>query len=143
MTSRVVVRTAILITFLAVFLAVLGGCSMTAESLQSNPDAESQTFPDSYEEISRRLTSMADRCYRQHITPGSSIDFEGEMHRDRGVADFRLVAGSLGVASNYFISARIEKIASGSRVTTKTNNSLISGRLSKIIFRWAGGDQDC
>jgi hypothetical protein len=116
---------------------------MTAESLQSQPDSESQIFPDNYDEIYQRLNSMAYRCLSQHNLNGSSVDFEGEMHKDRGYADFRLVAGSLGMKLNYFVSAKIEKIASGSRVTTKTSNPLTSTGLSKIIFRWAGGDQKC
>ena len=50
---------------------------------------------------------------------------------------------SWSVRTNYFLSARIEKAGSGSRVTTKVNNPLLAGGLSKITFRWADGDQNC
>jgi len=129
---------------------LLTGCSLTPQSLESHPDAESQNFPESYEVIYQRLTTIGERCYPRGRDGGNaanrfagSIESQGEIHRESGFADFRLVTSSLGIKTNYFLSAKIEKMGAGSRVTTKTNNGMISSGLSKIIFRWAGGDQNC
>ena len=129
---------------------LLAGCSLSREGLESHDDAASQMFSESYEEIYQRLSVMGEKCYPRGHDQGNagnrlagSIESEGELHKDRGFADFRLVTSSWSVRTNYFLSAKIENAGSGSRVTTKANNPLIAGGLSKIIFRWAGGDQNC
>jgi hypothetical protein len=132
------------------FFVLLGGCSISREGLDTHDDAESQQFSDNYEEIFRRLSVMGEKCYPRGQDRGNAgnrlsgaIESEGELHKDRGSADFRLAVSSLSVRTNYFLSARIEKAGSGSRVTTKVNNPLLASGLSKILFRWAGGDQSC
>lgn len=144
------IKTALPATIAIASVVLLGGCSLSREGLESHDDAESQTFSQSYEEIYQRLSVMGEKCYPRGHDQGNagnrlagSIESEGELHKDRGFADFRLVTSSWSVRTNYFLTARIEKAGSGSRVTTKVNNPLIAGGLSKIIFRWAGGDQSC
>jgi hypothetical protein len=127
---------------------LLTGCSLSQQGLDSHDDAESQLFPESYEAIYQRLSMMGEKCCpRGQGNAGNrlaaSIESEGELHRDRGSAEFRLVTSSLSVRTNYFLSARIEKAGSGSRVTTKVSNPVTAAGLSKLIFRWAGGDQSC
>ncbi|WP_315715413.1 MULTISPECIES: hypothetical protein [unclassified Bradyrhizobium] len=131
-------------------IALLGGCAMSPEGLNSRDVADSKSFSESYEEIYRRLSETGKRCYppvRVFGNPGNpgggQIESEGELHRDRGFAEFRLVAGSYGVRMNYFVSARIEKSGSGSRVTIKVSNPMGAGPLSARIYRWAGGDSSC
>ncbi|MGJ5033448.1 MULTISPECIES: hypothetical protein [unclassified Bradyrhizobium] len=131
-------------------MALLGGCAMSPEGLNSRDVADSKSFSESYEEIFRRLSETGKRCYppvRVFGNPGNpgggQIESEGELHRDRGFAEFRLVAGSYGVRMNYFVAARIEKSGSGSRVTIKVSNPMGAGPLSDRIYRWAGGDSSC
>ncbi|MBR1228504.1 MULTISPECIES: hypothetical protein [unclassified Bradyrhizobium] len=122
-------------------LLLLAGCSATPESLESKSDNVSQNYADNYEEVYRRLTSTARRC----VTGGTNAarnEVVSNLHQELGFAVVRFVV--IGVfADNYFLSAKIEKMGSGSRVSVKTNNPIISDRLNKKVFRWAGGDQEC
>lgn len=130
--------------------ALLAGCALSTQSLESESSAASQNFPDNYEVIYQRLSTTGERCYPRGNDGGNagnrlagSIESQGEIHRESGFADFRLVTSSLGVKTNYFLLARIEKVGSGSRVTTKVSNPITGPGLSKIIFRWANGDPTC
>jgi hypothetical protein len=129
---------------------LLIGCSSTQKSLESEPGAESQNFPEGYDVIYQRLAAMGERCYPRGRDRGyagnllaGAIESQGEVHKESGIADFRLVTSTWDIKTNYFLAAKIEKMGSGSRVTTKVNNPMISSGLSKIIFRWAAGDQNC
>ncbi|MGJ4950946.1 hypothetical protein [Bradyrhizobium sp. HKCCYLS20291] len=112
----------------AIAVLVVGGCSMSPEGLNSRDVADSRSFSESYEEIFRRLNETGKRCYPpgQHVSNPThgQIESEGELHRDRGFAEFRLVAGSYGIKMNYFVAARIEKSGSGSRVTIRVANPM-------------------
>ncbi|XUM24051.1 hypothetical protein ACRAVF_12960 [Bradyrhizobium oligotrophicum S58] len=131
----------------AIAVLMAGGCAMSPEGLNSRDVADSRSFSESYEEIYRRLIETGKRCnppvrvFGNPANPGGGqIEAEGELHRDRGFAEFRLVAGSYGVRMNYFVAARIEKSGSGSRVTIKVSNPMGAGPLSSRIYRWASGD---
>lgn len=134
----------------SVFFTLITGCTLSPQTLEERPDAESQSFPESYEVIYQRLSTMGEHCYPRGMDAGNpnnriagSIESQGEIHREGGFANFRLVTSALGLKTNYFLSAKIEKIGTGSRVTTKVINPLGASALSKIIFRWAAGDQNC
>ena len=124
-------------------LILLAGCSSTPEALEAESDAASQNYADNYEEIYRRLAGTARRCLTGHNTIASSIEVEADLQKELGFGDVRLVSIGGRMISNYFVSAKIEKMGRGSRVSVKTNNPIISERLSKMVFRWAGGDQEC
>ena len=141
------VRTA---TIAIVSSTLLTGCALSTQSLESEPIAESQNFPDSYEVVYQRLSNTGERCYPRGHDGGNagnrlagSIESQGEIHRESGFADFRLVTSTQGIKTNYFLLARIEKAGSGSRITTKVSNPITGSGLSKIIFRWASGDPAC
>ncbi|WP_257170186.1 hypothetical protein [Bradyrhizobium sp. SRS-191] len=134
----------------AAVMALLGGCAASPEGLNSRDVADSRSFSESYEEIYRRLMDAGKSCnppvqvFGNPGNPGGGqIEAEGELHRDRGFAEFRLVAGSYGIRMNYFVAARIEKSGSGSRVTIKVSNPMGAGPLSSRIYRWASGDSSC
>jgi len=144
------IRAVLAATIVIVSSALLAGCALSTQSLESEPNAESQNFPDNYEVVYQRLSTTGERCYPRGHDGGNagnrlagSIESQGEIHRESGFADFRLVTSSLGVKTNYFLLARIEKAGSGSRVTTKVSNPITGSGLSKIIFRWASGDPTC
>lgn len=122
-------------------LVLLAGCSTTPEALEAKSEAVSQNYADSYEEVYRRLAGTARRCITGHPSNALRIEVEADLHKELGFADVRFVA--IGVYSNYVLSAKIEKMGSGSRVSVKTTYPIISDRLNKMVFRWAGGDQEC
>jgi hypothetical protein len=123
-------------------LALLAGCSATPQALEAGSDTASQSYAASYPEIYQRINSTARSCLTGHGTRAASIEVEADLHQERGFGEVRfVVAGAVSV--NYFLSARIEKSGNGSRVSVKVNNPLIGERLSNMVFRWAGGDQNC
>ena len=91
--------------------------------------------------FTQRLSNTGERCYPRGHDGGNagnrlagSIESQGEIHRESGFADFRLVTSTQGVKT---------KAGSGSRITTKVSNPITGSGLSKIIFRWASGDTTC
>ena len=122
-------------------LVLLAGCAATPESLEFKSDDVSQNYADNYEEVYRRLTSTARRCVTGGIIAARNV-VVSNLHNELGFAVVRFVV--IGIFSdNYYLSAKIEKMGSGSRVSVKTKNPIISVRLNKMVFRWAGGDQQC
>jgi hypothetical protein len=126
----------------AALLVLLAGCSTTPEALETKSDAASQNYSDNYQEVYRRLAGTAGRCITGPGTPVLSMVVEATLHKELGFGEVRFVAIGL-VYSNYFVLAKIEKMGPGSRVSVKANNPIISEKLSKMVFRWAGGDQEC
>lgn len=124
-----------------IFFILLSGCSTTPEAIDAKSDAASQSYSDNYEEVYRRLAGAARRCMTGHPTRALSMEVEANLYRERGLADVRFVA--VGAYSNYFLSARVERTGPGSRVSVKVNNPLIGDSLSKMVFRWAGGELQC
>lgn len=125
----------------AALLVLLSGCSLTPQTLEATSDTASQNYADDYREIYRRLTGTARRCLERRDAPAFSVEVEADLHEELGFGIVRFVAGI--VKLNYFVSTKIEKMGPGSRVSVKANNPMISERLSKMVFRWAGGDQEC
>jgi hypothetical protein len=89
-------RSKVRLAAVVVFAAALVGCSMTPEGPQSEPDVDTQAFAASYEVVFKRVLSAATACFTLHNSAGSYMVPSGEIHRDRGYADFRLAAGSVG-----------------------------------------------
>jgi len=122
-------------------LLLLGGCSLTPQALESRSDDASQNYTDDYREVYRRLIGTARRC----VTGNSnalSMTVESDLHQEVGFGVVRFVA--IGILnSNYYLSAKIEKMGQGSRVSVKTNNPMISEKFDNMVFRWAAGDQEC
>jgi hypothetical protein len=128
-------------------LALLAGCSATPQALEAGSATASQSYAANYLEVHQRLSGTARRCLTSNGARLGSIDLgsievEADLHQERSFGEVRfVVAGTL--STNYFLSARIEKSGNGSRVSVKVNNPLIGERLSNMVFRWAGGDQNC
>jgi hypothetical protein len=126
----------------AALLVLLAGCSTTPEALEAKSDSASRNYAANYQEVYQRLAGTARRCFAGPGTPALSMAVEAALHKELGFGEVRFVA--IGLAySNYFVSAKIEKMSPGSRISVKVNNPMIGERLSKMVFRWADGDQEC
>jgi hypothetical protein len=62
------------------------------------------------------------------------MEVEADLHKELGFGVVRFVA--IGIASNYFVSAKIEKMGQGSRVSVKTNNPMITQQDRFSLGRW-------
>ncbi|MBN8987090.1 MAG: hypothetical protein J0H42_02500 [Rhizobiales bacterium] len=118
-------------------LVLLAGCSTTPEALEAKSDAIVENYANNYEEIYQRIADTARRCFAGPGTPALTMAVEADLRKELGFGEVRFVA--IGVVySNYYVSVKIERVASGSRVSLRT---LYPGY--KRIFRWAGGDRQC
>jgi hypothetical protein len=128
-------------SFVVGLLVLLGGCSTTPEALEAKSEAVSQNYAENYEEVYRRLTNTARRCLATQSINAVRLEVETDLHKERDFANIRFVAA--GLYSNYFTSTKVEKIGSGSRVSVRSGSPITSDKFYKMIFRWAGGDQEC
>jgi len=126
----------------AALIVLLGGCSLTPALLEDRSEDASQNYADDYQKVYLRLIDTATRCLTRHNINAARMAVESDIHQEAGFGVVRFVVHGI-LNSNYFVSAKIEKMGQGSRVSVKTNNAMISNRLDKMVFRWAGGDQEC
>ncbi|BEV43954.1 hypothetical protein [Afipia carboxidovorans] len=127
---------------LAALGLALAGCSSTPQDLESKSAPTIQTYTENYQEIYRRVSTTAKRCFAGNISATASFAVDSELYSELGYGDLTLSLINMGTR-NYYISAKIEKQPSGSRMTMTTGNTLAADRYKNLILGWAAGDQNC
>lgn len=138
MINRFVVRLAILAG--TVFLCA--ACSTTPADLEAKAAPVSKVFSENYQEIYRRAAGTAKRCLASNMGPYASMAVDTELFPDLGYGEITFSLINWGVR-NYYLSARIEKLPQGSRLTVKSGNTLVPDHWGQSLLRWATGDSDC
>jgi hypothetical protein len=72
----------------------------------------------------------------------ASMAVDTDLFPDLGYGEIRTSLINWG-ARNYYLSIKIEKAGTGSRMTTKSGNTLGAERMVQSAQRWASGDQGC
>jgi hypothetical protein len=109
-----------------------------AGGLETKSDAMTQNYANNYEEVYQRVVDTAKRCVASSATPALTMAVEADLHKELGFGEVRFVAIGM-VYSNYYVSAKIERVGSGSRISLRTAYPTIGKR----VFRWAGGAREC
>lgn len=120
----------------------LGGCSTTPAQLEAKTDAVIQNYPENYQEIYRRVSTASKRCIAGNISAYASMAVDAELYSELGYGDITMSLINMGIR-NYYWSAKIEKVGTGSRLTARSGNTLASENAKGSIIRWASGDQSC
>ncbi|WP_441255754.1 hypothetical protein [Tardiphaga sp. 285_C5_N1_2] len=127
---------------LSLLMLVLAGCSTTPADLDAKVAPTVQTYSENYQEIYRRVSSTAKRCLAGNVSAYASMAVDAELYPDLGYAELSVSMINWGVR-NYYVTARIEKMATGSRMTVRAGNSIGQNQWLYSVIKWAGGDQDC
>ncbi|MBR1362910.1 hypothetical protein [Bradyrhizobium ottawaense] len=120
----------------------LGACSSTPADLEAKTAPVVQTYSENYQEIYRRVSTTAKRCFAGNVGAYASFAVDSELYSELGYGETTLSLINLGTR-NYYLSVRIEKQPAGSKLTVRSGNTLASERYKTLILGWAGGDQNC
>lgn len=119
----------------------LAGCSMTPTDLEQKTPPTVIEFKENYQEIYRRVAKQATRCLKVDVGDGGSFEVDTELYSELGYGEVTYSLGSL--SRNYYMSAKIEKVGEGSRLTVHTGNQLTSARVRDLVIEWANGSTAC
>lgn len=129
--------------------AALGVCALSVAACSSTPaDLEAkappivQTYSENYQEIYRRVSTTAKRCFAANVGAYASFAVDSELYSELGYGELTLSLINLGTR-NYYLSVRVDKQPKGSKLTVRSGNTLASERYKTLILGWAGGDQNC
>ncbi|MCP3409231.1 hypothetical protein [Bradyrhizobium sp. CCGB01] len=120
----------------------LGACSSTPADLEAKAAPIVQTYPENYQEIYRRVSTTAKRCFAGNVGAYASFAVDSELYSELGYGEMTLSLINLGTR-NYYLSVRVDKQPAGSKLTVRSGNTLASDRYKTLILGWAGGDQNC
>jgi len=120
----------------------LGGCSTTPADLEAKTEATVQNYSENYQEIYRRVSTVARRCVAGNVGAYASMAVDGDLYSELGYGDITMSLINWSVR-NYYCPAKIEKTASGSKMTVRSGNTLASETAKQSILRWASGDTAC
>lgn len=119
----------------------LAGCSTTPTDLEQKTAPTVLEFKENYQEIYRRVAKQATRCLKVDVGDGGSFEVDTELYNELGYGEVTYSLGSL--SRNYYMSAKIEKVGEGSRLTVHTGNQLASARVRDQVIDWANGSTAC
>lgn len=101
-----------------------------------------QTYSENYQEIYRRVSTTAKRCFAGNVGAYASFAVDSELYSELGYGELTLSLINMGTR-NYYMSARVDKQPTGSKLTVRSGNTLASERYKTLMLAWAGGDQNC
>lgn len=130
---------------LSVMVLAVGGvvaCSGTPAELESRVAPITRDFSENYQEIYRRVSRTATRCWGSARTPYSSLDVDSQLYSELGFGEVAFSQSNMG-ARTYFVTARVERRDEGSRLILHSGNTLASQRHAATFLRWSDGDEAC
>src|SRR6267142_392821 len=113
----------------------------------SNPPEEVkrptvQTYAQDYQGLFQRVSTTAKRCFASKAGLYRSGAVDADLYSEIGYGQLTLTVNGTG-SSNYFVSVRIEKQPTGSKLTMISDNMGASQRYRELVSGWANGDQNC
>ena len=123
--------------------SIVSGCSSTPADLQAKSAPIERTYVENYQEIYRRVSTTAKRCYAGNVSAYASFAVDSELYSDLGYGELTLSLINLGTR-NYYLSVRVEKLPKGSKLIAKSGNTLAADRYIERALAWASGtDETC
>jgi hypothetical protein len=116
----------------------LASCSTTLEQPQPTVEAHAED----YQEIYKRVSTTATRCFAAKAGLYVSSSVETNVFPDLGYGQVTLSTVGRGT-KNYYLSVRIEKEPTGSKLTMISDDTVASRRYRELVTMWATGDQTC
>jgi hypothetical protein len=118
----------------------LVGCASKPPEEANKPTV--QTYPEDYQVLFQRVSATAKRCFASKAGLYKSGTVDADLYADIGYGQLTLAVNGSG-SYNYFVSVRIEKQPTGSRLTMISDNMDASQRYRELVSGWANGDQNC
>ena len=128
--------------FMAAIVGIsIAACSTTPQDLQSKSAPLVVSFPENYQEIYRRIVGEARRCLGRNIERETTYEVDTDLYSDLGYGEVSWSLNSL--ARNYYMTAKVERDGTGSRLTVHAGNQAISDSVRQQVVDWARGGTGC
>jgi hypothetical protein len=101
-----------------------------------------QTYAEDYQGLFQRVSTTAKRCFASKAGLYRSGALDADLFTEIGYGQLTLTVGGRG-NDNYYVSVRIEKQPTGSKLTMISDNMAASQRYRELVSGWANGDQNC
>jgi hypothetical protein len=118
----------------------LVGCASNPPEEVNRPTV--QTYAQDYQGLFQRISTTAKRCFASKAGLYRSGAVDADLYSEIGYGQLTLTVNGTGT-SNYYVSVRIEKQSTGSKLTMISDNMEASQRYRELVSRWANGDQNC
>jgi hypothetical protein len=126
--------------FVGLAAITLVGCASTPPEEAIKPTV--QTYAEDYQALFQRLSTTAKRCFASKAGLYRSGAVDANLFTEIGYGQLTLSVDGRG-NDNYYVSVRIEKQQSGSKLTMISDNMAASQRYRELVLVWASGDQNC
>jgi len=126
--------------FVVLAAITLVGCASTPPEEAIKPTV--QTYAEDYQALFQRLSTTAKRCFASKAGLYRSGAVDANLFTEIGYGQLTLTVDGRG-SDNYYVSVRIEKQPSGSKLTMISDNMAASQRYRELVLVWANGDQNC
>jgi hypothetical protein len=123
-------------------LLILSGCSSTPQDLDANNAPTIVNFSENYQEIYRRVSSTAKRCIAGNVSAYASMAVDTELYSELGYGEVQVSLINMGMR-NYYVTARIDRVGTGSKLTLRSGNTLAASRQLNTFLEWANGKDTC
>jgi hypothetical protein len=67
---------------------------------------------------------------------------DSEFYSELGYGELTVSLINMGTR-NYYLTVRIERMLTGSKMTVRSGNTLAADAHTAAVLRWASGDQNC
>jgi hypothetical protein len=101
-----------------------------------------QTYAEDYQGLFQRVSTTAKRCFASKAGLYRYGALDADLFTELGYGQLTLTVDGRG-NGNYYVSVRIEKQPTGSKLTMISDNMAASQRYRELVSGWANGDQNC
>ena len=126
--------------FVVLAAITLVGCASKPPEEAVKPTV--QTYAEDYQGLFQRISTTAKRCFASKVGLYRSGAVDANLFTEIGYGQLTLTVDGRG-NENYYVSVRIEKQPSGSKLTMISDNMAASQRYRELVLVWANGDQNC
>ena len=128
-------------SWLGVLAAItLVGCASKPPEEANKPTV--QTYAEDYQDLFQRVSNTAKRCFASKAGLYQSGAVDSDIYSEIGYGQLTLTVKGRG-GDNYYVSVRIEKQPTGSKLTMISDDMAASQRYRELVSGWANGDQNC
>ena len=85
----------------AVLALACAGCSSTPAELEAKTEPITQNYPENYQEIFRRVSSTAKRCFAGNVGAYASFAVDSELYSELGYGELTLSLINYGTRNYY------------------------------------------
>jgi hypothetical protein len=118
----------------------LVGCASKPPETANKPIV--QTYAEDYQALFQRVSTTAKRCFASKAGLYRSGAVGADLYSEIGYGQLTLTVDGTG-NGNFYVSVRIEKQPTGSKLTMISDNMDLSQRYRELVSGWANGDQNC